>query len=133
MYLTPHDGNFQNFPYYASMSSRMLEKTLESTCNIFRLSTCQSMVNCLSLTILFMTHQSYLFLWQPVFSRLLQSFFQKIIDISRVTCTDFLDYEYMNTPPRLHIQMNYLQQYGYIFSSRATTAPSISICMSTLS
>ena len=41
------------FPYSESMIERKLEKILESTCDIFRLSTCQSMVHYLPLTFIF--------------------------------------------------------------------------------
>ena len=50
---------FAIFPYSMSISERTLETISGSTCDKFRSSTCQSMVHCLSLTILFITHQSY--------------------------------------------------------------------------
>ena len=50
------------FPYSASVSERTLEKVLGSTFYRFRLSTFEIIVHILSLMILFMTHQTYLFL-----------------------------------------------------------------------
>ena len=54
---------FAILPYSASISARMLEITAGSTIDFFRSSKCQSMVQCLSSMILFMTNQSYSFLW----------------------------------------------------------------------
>ena len=61
--LTPCDGHFSIFPYCVSMSAITLKTISESTCKIFRLSTCQSIFHCLPLKIMFITHQSYFFLW----------------------------------------------------------------------
>ena len=50
----------------------------------------------LSSTILFTIHQSYLFLWYPISSRILESFFQKSSYGYRVTYIAFLASAYMH-------------------------------------
>ena len=64
------------------------------------------MVHYLSLTILFITHQSYLFLWYPISSRVLEFFLQKSSDASRVPYIAFLASAYMF----------YIYGYLYIWS-----------------
>ena len=58
VYLIPCDGHVLNLLYSASMSARTLEKMPESICKIFRSSKCQKLVHCLTLNVLFITHQS---------------------------------------------------------------------------
>ena len=65
--ITPCDGYFSIFPFSASMSAKTLETMLESTCNIFRSSTCQSLMHCLPLPIIFVSLVDH-------FSRIFESF-----------------------------------------------------------
>ena len=91
------------FPYYASMSARTLGTKAGLTCDFSRSYTYQSILHCLLSMILFMTHQSYSFLWYPISYKLFEMFAQKSSDASSVPYIDLLASLYIHFLPRLSV------------------------------
>ena len=124
---------FAIFPYSSCVLARTRETTSESTCNIFRSLTCQSIVNFFSFDKL--VHHTPVVLVSLV-AHFLYNLVKNLPESSnapRGAYIAFFASAYMHFISRISICTKALYYSGSIYYSRVTVDPSVFICIFPLS